>query len=162
MFVHICVNFALLPAEVNHWSTYWNQFLLQGWTGGSKKSPRYTAEWRKHSGWTLCLGTYARHVINLVWLAFQLMWTSHSVNKHLFMLFLFSVGVVKIVPCENSRTFVNGKLVTESTVLRSGLCWFGASVQLSGNCYSVDLSGHTNRCFLLMSKLKRQHFFLFL
>ncbi|KAL9988201.1 hypothetical protein ACROYT_G002617, partial [Oculina patagonica] len=29
-------------------------------------------------------------------------------------------GVVKIIPCENSRTFVNGKLVTESTVLRSG------------------------------------------
>ena len=36
---------------------------------------------------------------------------------------LFSVGVVKISPCENSRTFVNGKLVTESTVLRSGECW---------------------------------------
>lgn len=29
-------------------------------------------------------------------------------------------GVVKIIPCENSRTFVNGKLITESTVLRSG------------------------------------------
>ena len=36
---------------------------------------------------------------------------------------LLSVGVVKIIPCENSRTFVNGKLVTESTVLRSGECW---------------------------------------
>lgn len=29
-------------------------------------------------------------------------------------------GVVKIIPCENSRTFVNGRLITESTVLRSG------------------------------------------
>ena len=37
---------------------------------------------------------------------------------------LLSVGVVKISPCENSRTFVNGKLVTESTVLRSGECWY--------------------------------------
>lgn len=35
---------------------------------------------------------------------------------------LLSVGVVKISPCENSRTFVNGKLVTECTVLRSGEC----------------------------------------
>lgn len=33
---------------------------------------------------------------------------------------LFIAGVVKIIPCENSRTFVNGKLITESTVLRSG------------------------------------------
>ena len=32
----------------------------------------------------------------------------------------FLLGVVKIIPCENSRTFVNGKLVIESTVLRSG------------------------------------------
>lgn len=30
------------------------------------------------------------------------------------------LGLVKIIPCKNSRTFVNGKLVTESTVLRSG------------------------------------------
>ncbi|XP_067055819.1 kinesin-like protein unc-104 isoform X3 [Acropora muricata] len=29
-------------------------------------------------------------------------------------------GLVKIIPCKNSRTFVNGKLVTEFTVLRSG------------------------------------------
>ena len=36
---------------------------------------------------------------------------------------LFPLGVAKIIPCENSRTFVNGKLVTESTVLRSGKCW---------------------------------------
>ena len=49
--------------------------------------------------------------------------TSYNVNKRSCLRwFLFSVGVVKIIPCENSRTFVNGKLVTESAVLRSGVC----------------------------------------
>ena len=40
----------------------------------------------------------------------------------LIIIFYFSEGVVKIIPCENSRTFVNGRLVTEPTVLRSGKC----------------------------------------
>ncbi|XP_068687799.1 kinesin-like protein unc-104 isoform X4 [Montipora foliosa] len=35
-------------------------------------------------------------------------------------IFEHTPGVVKIIPCENSHTYVNGKLVTESAVLKSG------------------------------------------
>lgn len=63
-------------------------------------------------------------------------------------------GVVVLEPCENAETYVNGKRVTEPTVLRSGeTCWIGSSSGLLYHCRNCDTvihEGGLQRCFFAL------------
>lgn len=52
-------------------------------------------------------------------------------------------GVVVLEPCEDAETYVNGKRVTEPTVLRSGeSCWMSSCSKFLYHCRSCDRVTH--------------------